>query len=131
MQEHVCLQSCAAHTALHVYMWLFVKLTDDDTDYAFQQSCQKQASLADLVLASEILDPPSLAVSQSAPVFFISVCVTFTPSYSHCLSQPLPLGVFVLFLVSVSVLPSFSPSFLPLSGVNPEFSHPSFSPLCD
>lgn len=115
---------CAAQRVC-VYMWLFVKLRYDDPDNAFQQSCQKHASLTDLVLASVILDPPSLTMSKSTSVFFISVYVTFRPNFSHCLSQPLAL------IVSFSVVLFFSPSYLPLFGVNPEFSHPSFSPLCD
>lgn len=91
-----------------VYMWLFVKLRYNDPDNAFHQTCQKHVLPTDLVLVSVILDP-ILTMSRSTSVLFLSVCVTFRPDFSHCLSQPLSL------IVSVCLFLSCCLSLLPLS----------------
>lgn len=126
---------CAAQWVLCMYMWLFVK-----TELWWPWQCFSP-ELSETRLTRwpcfGVGDtwPPSLAMSKSTCAVFISVSLTFRPNFSHCLFQPRVLIVFYLFCFFLSLfflLLSCSPSFiLPLSGVNPEFSHPSFSPLCD
>ena len=98
-------------TCVCVFTWLLVKLRYDDPDSVFHQSCQKHIPLTDLVLASVLLDPPSLTISKSTSVLLISVFVTFRLNFPHCLSQPLS------HIVPFPILWSFSPCDLPLSGL--------------
>lgn len=119
---------------------LFVKVGYDDPDNVLPHSCQEHICLADLVLVcSVILDSPifsdvqinfcSLVCQRNlwTQLLSLSFFVTLSPCLFFFLLS------FIFFLeVGVCLLLSFASSFvLPLFGVNPEFSQPSFSPLCD